>query len=511
MTKFNLTDKLFKRDGDTNETKFANAIRISKVSDALSKSIENNKFKSKDGAGPIFISVLGSWDEEDTMEEDLGARYLGTSLVFFPCYKQVDDETRKTKDKVYSIIPSGIIMCMGMGTGGPGPDENLVSNPGHMRRFEGMIKSLRINRPDIPVWWRNDPLLKKPVPNNFIKNSKDILDSTPYTLHWRDESSGGYGQYLYAIVVLKFDDTGNFTEFQKKLLNGFSEFYFRERGWKQNCENDPALKWFNELFGSKSKEEIEGILNKEKFVILSGPPGTRKTELLKEISNNKQFINRSISYQFHPSVTYQSFVGGIQPRLQDASAAFEFHKGPFLQAIEESSRGKKETILLALDEINRADLPSILGEAIQLFEPTQQYELDITNYNKNPVKMPENLMVLATMNTADRNIIHIDVAIRRRFAFVNIWPEEPSGNNSCDYGRNWFNKLKMIFLEYGEDTDLLLMPGGFYFLGSHEEKVKDCFRYRLLSLLKDYLDENRLSQKIRYEIELLIQEITREI
>ena len=95
LTKFNLLDKGFKRGGDTNEVKFANAIRISRVSDALTKSMGNSIFKNKDGAGPIFISILGSWAEEETFDEDLGARYLGTSLVFFPCYKQVQYFAKK--------------------------------------------------------------------------------------------------------------------------------------------------------------------------------------------------------------------------------------------------------------------------------------------------------------------------------------------------------------------------------------------------------------------------------
>lgn len=517
LTKFEINDKTFKYIEDAGSIKFSNLIRPSRIPDSIKNNI-NNEFTSKDGAGSLFISILGSWGEADT--EELGAKYLGTSLVFFPCYKQIDDETRKTKPKKYTSKPSGIIVSIGMGSGGAGNDETLVGNPGHIRRFEGMISSLNLHDKTIPIWWRNDPLAFKPVPSGFIKRTKELLDqSTPYALYWRDET-GGYGQYLYANCVLKFDENGNLNNEQKKLLIGFVQFYFRERGWRQNQTNDPALEWYRELFPSNNVDSIKTVLDSQKYVILCGPPGTKKTDMLSQIVGK---YKDNISYQFHPSVTYQMFVGGIQPILANskdgahgaektADVGFEYSVGPLLIAIDKAEKNNGADTLLALDEINRADLSSVLGEAIQLFEPGQKYKLSIKNYNDGKsIEMPDNLKVLATMNTADRNISYIDVAIRRRFAFINIWPDEPNGENSCTYGKEWFNKCKMLFLEYGENSDLLLMPGGYYFLGKADEEVKTCFKYRLIPLLEDYLNENRLTQKMKYELDMYLQELRREI
>ena len=514
-TGFDLKERSFKNVNDNFDTKFSNNIRISTPSSSVK--IDEDKFRGVDGAGSNFISILGSWNEED-LEEELGAKYLGTSLVFFPCYRQLDEEKAKTKMKSYSLHPSGIIVSMGMGTGGPGQDESLVSNPGHIRRFEGMIKTIKLHDTSIPIWWRAEPLMFKQIPECFIDLAQRTLNAKPNSLYLRDESGGGYGQYLYAICVLTFDDNGNLNEDQLNLLKGFTEFYFRERGWKQNKIDDPSIKWYRELYNSITLEDLKTILEKQKYIILTGPPGTRKTELLSQLLKDS---GDNISYQFHPSVTYQTFIGGIQPILnnhaainalcQSTQVGFEFSIGPLLQAIEKA-KSTQSTVLLALDEINRADLSSVLGEAIQLFEPTQKYQLLIKNYNNNvPIDMPINLKVIATMNTADRNISFIDVAIRRRFAFVNIWPEEPFGQLSCDYGRLWFNKCKSLFLEYGENNDLLLMPGGFYFLGSTIDEVRDTFRYRLVPLLEDYLLENRLTQLMKYELATLIQELRREL
>jgi 5-methylcytosine-specific restriction protein B len=301
------------------------------------------------------------------------------------------------------------------------------------------------------------------------------------------------------------------------------QFYFRERGWRQNQTNDPALGWYKGLFPSTNFDTIKTVLDAQKYVILCGPPGTKKTDILTQIVGKFQ---DSVSYQFHPSVTYQMFVGGIQPILKNfknskdgspsshntADVGFEYSIGPLLLAIDKADKNKSVDTLLALDEINRADLSSVLGEAIQLFEPDQKYKLTIKNYNDGkPIEMPSNLKVLATMNTADRNISYIDVAIRRRFAFINIWPDEPNGEKSCTYGKEWFNKCKMLFLEYGENSDLQLMPGGYYFLGKTDEEVKNCFKYRLIPLLEDYLNENRLTQKMKYELDMYLQELRREI
>ncbi len=513
LTGFKLAEKHFSRGDKDEEVSFSIAVRVSRRPEAVKIDKDNRRFRSKSGAGSIFVSLIGTWNEEQVAEEDLGAKYLGTSLVFFPCYRQVDDETRKSREKTYDALPCGLIVCMGMGTGGAGPDEAIIRNPGHMRRFGGMIASLGDIPESIPLWWRCAPHERKPVPDSFIRRARDIMHAEPYALLPRDEA-GGYGQYLYAVAVLVFTEQGNLNDEAIGLLNGFAEFYLRERGWRQGKHNDPAWKWYSKLYPCVSKEDVNNLLMKHRFLIVCGPPGTRKTEYLKEIAGG-YFNNRCIQIQFHPSVTYQSFVGGIQPTISTNSdsdaVGFEFSTGPFLRSIESArDASEKSGFLLAVDEINRADLGTVLGEAIQLLEPNARYGIQIKDYNGGAeVKMPDNLFLLATMNTADRTIAQLDVAIRRRFAFVTTWPEEPKGEIACDKGRELFKRCRDLFLEYGEDSDLGLMPGGYYFLGASATELRETVQHRLLPLLEDYLQENRLSSTLQSELALWVQELHR--
>jgi 5-methylcytosine-specific restriction protein B len=515
LTGFVFQAKQFRHTDDTDAYRvmFGNRARVSGLPASVKLSDSPGSFSSKQGVGAIFISLLGNWSESEEAVEDLGARYIGTSLVFFPCYAQTDDETRATRLKQYSSMPSGILVCLGMGTGGAGPDEQLVSSPGHVRRFSGMVRSLGHLDVDISPWWRSEPLAQKPVPNSFISRVQRYLRAFPYALGLR-EGGGGYGQYLYAVAAMKFGPGGDLDTQQLELLNGFTKFYLRERGWHKDDADDPARRWYSTQFPPVSKKDVVGTLSEEKYVILCGPPGTRKTDILQQVSDD--YGSRAIVCQFHPSTTYQSFVGGIQPSLEagaDANVQFGYYMGPLLRAIRRAKDSPGEDILLAIDELNRADLPAVLGEAIQLLEPTASYSLSLKDYNRDePFTMPDNLLVLATMNTADRNIAHIDVAVRRRFAFLNIWPSEPAGEDrSCDYGKNLFSRCRELFLEYGDDGDLQLMPGGFYFLGGSETAVKESVRLRLVPLISDYLLENRLSGRLQDELSLFLQDLERQL
>ncbi|MBM3206804.1 MAG: hypothetical protein FJZ43_04255 [Candidatus Staskawiczbacteria bacterium] len=494
--------------GENNlSTTFDNSFRVSKLPASIIIE-EDNHFKGKDGAGSLFASLLADWDEDNIDDEDLGAKYLGTSLVFFPCYKQNSEKSGRKTIYKNELLPSGLIIALGMGSGGPGPDEKLVSNSGHIRRFEGLVKTIKnnINNNESLIWYREDPLLHKPVPESFITRTKELFEEAePHTLKWRDDSSGGYGQYLYAIASLKFDNERKFSNNQKEIIKSFASFYARERGFSKDTKDDFAYEWYRELYSDINIEEIKEKITKNKYLILAGPPGSKKTDFINQIANTA-YNSNYIKIQFHPNTTYQSFVGGIQPQLIESGANFEFFKGPLIRAIEEA---KDKKFLLVIDEINRADLATVLGEAINLFEPTQKYSISISNYGN--LEMPDNLHVLCAMNTADRNISSIDVAIRRRFAYINIWPNEPEGEKSCDYGRSEFNKVKSLFLEYGNNHDLNLMPGGFYFLGKNKDSVIDSIKDRLLPLLEDYLNENRISNLLLTEIELLILQYKQEI
>jgi 5-methylcytosine-specific restriction protein B len=209
------------------------------------------------------------------------------------------------------------------------------------------------------------------------------------------------------------------------------------------------------------------------------------------------FSGHGMTVQFHPAVTYEDFVVGLSPKPDDSGLKFDVRKGWLLQA---SVAAREVPFLLTVDEVNRADLGKVLGEAIYLFEPDE-----INSANKREVilphavdgkqtfRYPENLYVLATMNTADRSISNMDLAIRRRFAFVTMLPDRVVINDQgLELATDTFDRITNVFVEHVSEEGFDLMPGHAYFLARSETILKTRFRYELLPLLDEYLRQGLL-------------------
>jgi hypothetical protein len=107
---------------------------------------------------------------------------------------------------------------------------------------------------------------------------------------------------------------------------------------------------------------------------------------------------------------------------------------------------KLKNYVLVIDEINRANLSAVLGELIYALEyrgetVESMYEVDGTN----KLVLPENLYLIGTMNTADRSVGHIDYAIRRRFAFVDVAPKDLTEELGADFHKELFDKITALF------------------------------------------------------------------
>jgi 5-methylcytosine-specific restriction protein B len=168
--------------------------------------------------------------------------------------------------------------------------------------------------------------------------------------------------------------------------------------------------------------------------------------------------------------------------------------------MEAAAKSLNDPALLVIDEINRADLGRVLGEAIYLFEAQEDgaqrsVRLPHSIEGHQHFTLPTNLHVLATMNTADRSISKMDLAIRRRFAFVTIMPSRKVvQDNSTATGLAVFDALCDVFLEFAPDDALALLPGHSYFIVSNndENALKNRLRYELLPLIDDYIREGYL-------------------
>jgi 5-methylcytosine-specific restriction protein B len=163
------------------------------------------------------------------------------------------------------------------------------------------------------------------------------------------------------------------------------------------------------------------VLRRRQQIILYGPPGTGKTHLAQAIAEHVAQGNVRL-VQFHPSYTYEDFFEGYRPVLDEGKASFDLVDGPFKRLAQDARDNPEQAFVLIIDEINRANLAKVFGELYFLLEyrdvpVTTQYSKD------EPFKLPKNVYLIGTMNTADRSIALVDAALRRRFAFRRLAPD----------------------------------------------------------------------------------------
>lgn len=167
-------------------------------------------------------------------------------------------------------------------------------------------------------------------------------------------------------------------------------------------------------------EETIALLLEKRQIIFQGPPGTGKTFIARAVA---QFVvghaDRVRVVQFHPSYSYEDFVAGLRPD-PDEPSHFRLVPGPLTQLAEQARANPAETYVLLIDEINRANVPAVFGELYYLLE--YRDDAITMTYGGEAFSLPENLLIIGTMNTADRSITALDSAMRRRFYVRDLRP-----------------------------------------------------------------------------------------
>ena len=237
---------------------------------------------------------------------------------------------------------------------------------------------------------------------------------------------------------------------------------------------DPVQALVNGLLWDEDRaRNLIALTKRARQLIFSGPPGTGKTLAARILAAALADQGRIKLVQFHPTYAYEDFVEGIRPVLDEQPASddagvtaaaaglrYQIRDGVFKQIVEDAIAAPPVAAhFLIIDEINRANLPRVLGELLFALEYRgEENQVDLA-YSSDGFYVPENLWVIGTMNTADRSVALLDAAMRRRFKEVRFdvdydviirWHER---NTSADLGTEAAARLKQLNAEVIELLD----------------------------------------------------------
>jgi 5-methylcytosine-specific restriction protein B len=210
--------------------------------------------------------------------------------------------------------------------------------------------------------------------------------------------------------------------------------------------------------------------------------------------------------QFHPAYSYEDFVRGIIAKTTESGHVSYLVENKILADFaQKATDNPNGNYVLIIDEINRANLPSVLGELIYALEYRNECVSSMYEYEgEREISLPKNLYIIGTMNTADRSVGHIDYAIRRRFAFVDILPNENVIQNPI--AKTLFNEIKALFGDEFLSPDFKandVMIGHSYFLVKDEEELKIKLEFEIKPILREYLKDGIFLETVNEKIETL--------
>ena len=272
----------------------------------------------------------------------------------------------------------------------------------------------------------------------------------------------------------------------------------------------------NLLYDKADLRTIARLLDDKRQVIFQGPPGTGKTYAARELARFLAESDERVTLvQFHPSYAYEDFVQGYRPTLFDGGqAGFALRPGPLLTAAGAARDEPDAPHFLIIDEINRGNLAKVFGELYFLLEyRDEDMRLQYASAEDEPFSLPENLYLIGTMNTADRSIALVDLALRRRFHFVEFHPDKAPVEGLL--GR-WLEKnapemawvADVMRRANSKLDDRQAAIGPSYFMKDlDEEKVRLIWEHNVLPYVEEHLygEADRLSEfdldKLRHQTE----------
>lgn len=203
---------------------------------------------------------------------------------------------------------------------------------------------------------------------------------------------------------------------------------------------------------------------------------------------------------FHQSFAYEDFIEGIKAKTSEKGEIFyEIENGVFTTLALNASENPNQNYVLIIDEINRGNISRIFGELITLLEDDKRAgndnELYVTlPYSKEVFAVPRNLYLIGTMNTTDKSLAQLDLALRRRFDFVEMMPDTELLADVKVFGENVAQMLEIINMRIQALLDREHVIGHAYFmplLGKNDADERNAlaqqiFKNKIIPLLQEY-------------------------
>lgn len=358
---------------------------------------------------------------------------------------------------------------------------------------------LYIEQPEV-----HTPILS---PNHQRQIANHLLDSTYQPAQFTLQLISYFNRF-----ELSTKHFGNYTFLIKQLLYAPAV----QNLWKYTEEDI----YHNELLYAQVAEPLGGykLASNTNFPlnqVLYGPPGTGKTfESVRRaiaIVENKHWtviqqmdantiqkrleayldLGQVVFTTFHQSMSYEDFVEGIKPEVNNNQVHYTVKDGILKALTKQALQEPDKIFVLVIDELNRGNVANIFGELITLLEEDKRLHAANTlkiqlPYSKSLFALPPNLYLIATMNTTDRSIEQLDMALRRRFSFIELLPDSILLSEDIE-GIN----LRLLHQTINERISVLLddnhLLGHAYFMHiSTLDELQTVFKTQIIPLLMEY-------------------------